>query len=329
MLILTKKDIQNIFTMQDAIQASKEALAMHSAGKTIAPLRMHMAIPQQNATGLFMPSYAEQLDAMGIKIVSIFPNNSQLNKSTVLASMILMSGQTGEVIAIIDGTYLTELRTGALAGAATDLLATKHAKIAALFGTGAQANKQLEALLTVRDLDEVRVCGTDYEKTQKFVAAMQTEFSKFKTKLIAVKDSNQAIHDADIITAVTNSKTPVFDGQCVKKGAHINSVGSYTPEMQELPESIIHPANKIYFDTHEGVFNEAGDFLIPLKNKTITENDFSGELGKVILGDLEGRSSDQQITVFKSVGAAILDLVTAFRIYEKAVELGVGVRVEM
>jgi len=318
MLILSQADIKKIFSMKEAIQASKEALRLYSEGKCVVPLRINIDIPTQQAHNLFMPAYIETLNISGIKIVSVFPNNIALGKPAVLAQMMLLNGQTGEVFAMIDGTYLTQLRTGALQGAATDILARKNAKIAVLFGTGGQASTQLEALLNVRDLEEVRICGTNYERTQTFVAAMQKEFSHFTTKIIAIKDGNEAVKDADIITTVTTSKNPVFDGRLVKKGTHINGIGAYTPLMQELPETLIQSADKIIFDTKEGVLAEAGDFLIPLKKGIVTLADFGGDLGEVILGKTKGRETEQEITLFKSVGTAALDLVTAFRIYQKA-----------
>lgn len=324
MLTLTKTDIKKIFSMKDAIQASKEALQLHSENKTEAPLRLNIDIPKHQGQILFMPAYAEELNVAGIKLVSIFPDNVAKCLPSVLAQMILLDGQTGEVCAMIDGTYLTQLRTGALQGAATDILSRKNSKIAVLFGTGGQANTQLEALLNVRNLEEVRVCGKNPQHTMKFVFEAKNEFKQFNTRIIAVEDGNEAIRDADIITTVTNSKIPVFDGKLVKLGTHINGIGSFTPDMQELPENIIQSANKIFFDTKEGVLAEAGDFMIPIKKGTINESNFDSELGEVILNRINGRETEQEITLFKSVGTAVLDLVTAFRIYKKAFELGIG-----
>lgn len=168
MLIISKKDIQNIFTMRDAIQASKEALSMYSAGKCDVPLRINIDIPKEQAHSLFMPAYAEELNTAGIKIVSVFPNNATRNLPSIIAQMILLDGQTGEIRAIIDGTYLTQLRTGAVQGTATDVLARKDAKLALLIGAGGQARTQLEALLNVRNLEEIQVYAQNFNQTQQF-----------------------------------------------------------------------------------------------------------------------------------------------------------------
>lgn len=329
MLILTKQHIEQVFTMKDAIEADKEALRLYTEGKCEVPLRVNIDIPKQQGQSLFMPAYVEGLDATGVKIVSVFPNNIKQGKPSVPAQMILLDGKTGEVCAIMDGTYLTQLRTGAVQGAATDILAREDSKIAVLFGTGGQASAQLEAMLNVRDLEEVRVFDLDYERAKSFAAQMQQQFASFKTRIVAVEDGDAAIVDADIITAVTTSKRPVFNGNLVKKGTHINGVGAYTPQMQELPEIIVQRADKVVFDTTEGVLAEAGDVIIPMDKGIVSKQDFAGELGQVILGQAKGRENDEEITLFKTVGTAVLDVVTAQLIYEKAMQHGVGQQVEI
>lgn len=324
MLVLNKNDMSKVFTMKDAIQSSKDALRMHSEKKSIVPLRVNINVPKQEGQCLFMPAYVDELDTAGVKIVSVFPKNIALGKPSVPAKMILISGQTGEVNAILDGTHLTRLRTGAMQGMATDILAKKDAKIAALFGTGGQAGTQLEALLNVRDLDEVRVFDINFERAKSFVAEMQKELSHFKTKLIPVFSSDAAIDEANIITTITTSKTPVFDGIRIKPGAHVNAIGGYTPDMQEIPESLVLAANKIIVDTMEGVLAEAGDIIIPMQKGLISKEDIDGDIGQVILGQVKGRESENEITLFKAVGTAVLDVVAANAIYKKALAAKIG-----
>lgn len=327
MLILNKQDIQQVFSMADAINACHCALQYYSSGKSTVPLRVNVEVPKQQGHSLFMPAYVPETDALGIKIVSVFPNNVLSGKSSIVAQMLLMDAQTGEVCAMMDGTYLTQLRTGALQGVATKALSRKDAKTAVLFGTGGQARAQLEAMLTVRSLDLVSVYGAHYDKTQNFVADMQREFSHFNTHFIAVNESSAAIKNADIITTVTNSKTPVFDAAKVKKGAHINAIGAYKPDMQEIPESIIQRADTIIFDTMEGVLAEAGDILIPLNKGLVNQDDFDGELGEVLLGKAKGRESAEDITFFKAVGSAVFDVVTAHQIYIQAKAKNIGKKI--
>jgi ornithine cyclodeaminase len=324
MLIISKNDIKKLITMKDAIQSNKEALRMHAQDKCIVPLRTNIDIPKNHGQSLFMPAYIEEINAAGIKIASVFPKNIEINKPSVLSQMILLDGKTGEVCALIDGTYLTQLRTGALQGLATELLSKQDAKTAILFGTGGQAEKQLEAMLTVRNLETIHVFDIDFIRAEKFAEKMQTAFSQFSTQIQAVRDTNEIIKQADIITTITTSKKPIFDGGLIKNGAHVNGIGSYTPEMQELPASLILNADKILCDTKEGVLAEAGDIIIPMQTGDISLEDIHGDLGEVILGKIKGRETEDEITVFKAVGSALLDVVLAQKIYQKAVEQKLG-----
>ncbi|WP_099191552.1 ornithine cyclodeaminase family protein [Tepidibacter mesophilus] len=329
MLLLNKQDIDKVFSMRDAIEADKRAFEIFSNNESIVPLRTKLENKKNNGINLFMPGYVESLDNAGIKIVSIFPDNASKNKPVVPASMILMNNTTGEVNCILDGTYLTQLRTGAASGAATDILARKDSKIGALFGTGGQAYKQLEAVLEARELEIVKVYGRNKEKTQKFVDEIKEKLSKYKTQIIVAKDADEAIIDADIITLATSSNKPVFNGKLVKKGAHINGIGSFTPQMQEMDEYIVSNADKLYVDSVDACLEEAGDIIIPLNKGLIEKNKINGELGQIINKTIKGRENDEEITIFKSVGIAVQDIVTANKIYQKAIEFGIGSKVDM
>lgn len=324
MLLLNKTDIQNVFSMKEAIEANKEAFEIFSKGKTVSPLRTHIPVKSQDGVMLFMPGYVEDLECAGMKIVSVFPKNVEKNKSVIPATVLLMDGTTGEVSAILDGTYVTQLRTGAASGAAIDILAIEGAKIGALIGTGGQAEKQLEAMLVARNLDEVRVFSRNKQKREAFVEKMSIVFESYDTKIVAAESSSDAIDNADIIITVTPSTKPVFDGKLVKKGALISGVGSYLHNMQEIDSEILKRASKIYFESVEAVLAESGDILIPLEQGIISKDDFSGELGQVISGDIKGRENDEEIIVFKTVGIGIQDVVTAKRIYDNAIKQNIG-----
>ena len=200
---------------------------------------------------------------------------------------------------MLDGTYVTQLRTGAASGTALDVLARKDAKTGALIGTGGQAAHQLEALLCTRSLEKVKVYGLNPEQTDAFVAQMQHELTDYQTKILAAKTSDDAIEEADVIITVTSSKKPVFDGSKVKKGATISCVGAYQPDMQEIDPVILSRADKIYFDSQEAVLSESGDILIPLEKGTISKNSFTGDIGDVLLGNLSGRETDEEIIVLE------------------------------
>ena len=282
MLFLKKEDIIKSFSMREAIDADKKALSLYSAGKASVPLRTNIDVP---------------------------------------ATMIVLDPETGMVSACLDGTYLTQLRTGAVQGAATELLAKEDAKIGALIGTGGQAQSQLEAMLTVRKLEEVRIFDIDFERASQFAEEMMQQFS---VTMRPTKTNQECVEGADIITSVTTSKRATFSAEWVKKGAHINGVGAYTPEMCEIPREIIKAADIVIFDTMDGVLKEAGDFISPLQDGYIQRDSYHGELGQLINEELVGRTSGEQITIFKTVGSAVLDVVVATEIVKKAKENNLG-----
>jgi ornithine cyclodeaminase/alanine dehydrogenase-like protein (mu-crystallin family) len=326
MLLLSKEDIRKVFTMRDAIEANKKAFQLLTDGKCKAPLRTNIQAPGHDGCFLFMPAYVEEMDTASLKIVNVFPHNIEKGLPALPAQVMLIDGKTGVVESIMDGICVTQIRTGAASGAAFDVLAKKECKIGALIGTGGQGAAQLEAMLEARKLEEVRVCGLHYDRTRTFVKQMQEEMKGYGVRIIPVQSSDEAVADADLIITATPSEKPVFDGRKVKKGATVSCIGSYQHHMQEMDPVILTRASRIYFDSEEAVLSEAGDILIPLEEGTITKNDFTGDLGEVLKGEVTGRENDEEIIVFKSVGVAAQDLIAAREIYDKAVKAGIGMK---
>jgi len=330
MIYLSASDIKKIFTMRDAIDADKEALSLYSAGKADIPLRTNIDIPEQNGQSLYMPGYVSgKKPALAMKIVSVYPDNINKNLPSVPATMIALDATTGIVNAVMDGTYLTQLRTGAVQGLATELLSNENSKLALLIGTGGQGMSQLEAMLTVRDLEKVYIFDIDKSRSEAFCEAAANKFvSRFDTIFESIADIDSVLPKVDIITTVTTSRRATFDGSLVKKGVHINGIGAYTKEMHELPEAALTKANEIFFDTMDGVLSEAGDIITPLENGIISKSDIDGELGQLINGDVSGRRHEEDVTVFKTVGTAALDAVVADRIVRLALEKQVGLELK-
>lgn len=327
MLFLKKEDIEKCFDMRAAMDASLEALKIYSEGRATIPLRTNIPVPKSEGQSLYMPGYVEcdnGKDALGVKIVSVYPKNIEKNIPSVPATMVVLDAETGIVNAMIDGTYLTQLRTGAVQGAATELLARKDAKIGALIGTGGQAEGQLWAMLTARDLTEVRIFDIDFERASAFAKEMS---DKYDVNMIPTKTAQDCVEGADIITSVTTSKQPTFSSEWVKKGAHINGVGAYTHNMCEIPREIIKEADVVIFDTMDGVLQEAGDFMQPLEDGYVSKEKYKGELGELGLGKLTGRKHDEDITIFKTVGSAVLDVYVAQKMVEQAKEKNIGLTV--
>lgn len=324
MLLLSGEDIKKVFTMKDAIECDKQAFKMLVEGKCDAPLRTNIQAPKYEGCFLFMPAYSQEMDAAALKVVDVFPRNVDKGIPALPSQVFLIDGTTGVVTAVMDGICVTQIRTGAASGAAFDVLAKRECRIGALIGTGGQAATQLEAMLAVRKLEEVRVFSRSQEHVKAFAEQMQKELGHYGANITAAASSDEAIDNADLIVTATSSNKPVFDGTKVKKGATISCVGSYQHHMQELDPAVLPRTSKIYFDSGDAVLSEAGDILIPLEENIITKEDFTGDLGEVLLGKAVGRENDDEIILFKSVGIAAQDLVTAKAIYERAKEAGAG-----
>ncbi|MBF1360673.1 MAG: ornithine cyclodeaminase family protein [Mogibacterium diversum] len=318
MLLLNEQDIRKVFDMNDAIDSNIEAYKIFSSGNAVVPLRQVIAADERRGNFAFMPAYSSKLGAAGIKIVNIFPGNRERGEATTIGQVLLMDDKNGEVLALMDGSFITKFRTGAASGAAFKLFARNDAKIGCLIGTGGQADCQLEAMLAACDLDEVRIVARDFAKTEKFTEEMSERFKDSGAKLIAYDDANEAVDGADVIVVVTVSTEPVFDANRVKKGAVISGVGSYTAEMNEIDPKLFKLADKIYFDSKDACIAESADIQIPLREGLVSLEGLTGDIGEYALGEISGRESDDEIIIFKNVGLGILDLVIAKLIYEKA-----------
>lgn len=308
---ISEDEIRAFVPMTEAIRLMREAFVAMSCQDTVVPLRSVIDIPKYEARALFMPVYLPRSEVFGIKIVSVFPNNSKYNFANIHGKFMLFDAQNGLPLALMDAEYLTALRTGAAAGLATDLLAKPESKALAIFGTGTQAFPQVQAVCAVRPIEKVLVFGTSVEKSKRFA-------EKIKNKLGVECNTAQTedLLGADIICTATNAKTPVFQAQHVKPGCHINAIGSFKPDMQEIPAEIVQQA-KIVVDQRQAALVEAGDIIIPMQKGLITENQIYAELGEIADDRILGRTTEDGITLFKSVGNAVQDLVIAHYIFEK------------
>ena len=324
MLLLNEQDIRKVFDMNDAIDSNIEAYKIFSSGNAVVPLRQVIAADEGRGNFAFMPAYSSKLGAAGTKIVNIFPGNRERGQATTIGQVLLMDDKNGEVLALMDGSFITKFRTGAASGAAFKLFARNDAKIGCLIGTGGQADCQLEAMLAACNLDEVRIVARDFAKTEKFAEEMAERFKDSGAKLIAYDDANEAVDGADVIVVVTVSTEPVFDANRVKKGAVVSGVGSYTAEMNEIDPNLFKLADKIYFDSKDACIAESADIQIPLREGLVSLEGLTGDIGEYALGEISGRESDDEIIIFKNVGLGILDLVIAKLIYEKAKNRKIG-----
>ena len=326
--ILSAADVRRAVTMAQAIQAVRQAYVQLSRGQAVVPLRTPLPVEKREAVTLFMPAYLATSDAMAAKIVSVFPGNPARGLPLIHAVVVVVDAETGQPAALMDGTYLTALRTGAASGVATDLLARPEARIAAIFGAGAQARTQLEAVCTVRPIEEAWVYDTDLAAAQVYAAEMAASGPPIPAKISVADSPTQAVANADVVCTATTSSRPVFDDADLKAGSHVNGIGAYTPQMQEVPAGTVARA-KIVVDSRSASLAEAGDLLIPLEQGLIGEGDIHGEIGEVAAGLIPGRQSAEDITFFKSVGVAVQDVAVADLILRRAIEQDLGVEVDL
>lgn len=329
MLVLTRRDIYELIPMALAIELVKKAFQDLSLGLAQAPLRVPLEIPEHNGTTLFMPAYVPSLQALGLKVVSVFPNNpTRFDKPTIHAAVLTVSPETGEPAALLDGTYLTALRTGAASGAATDLLARPDARRLLLIGAGAQGPTQAWAVATVRPIETIYVYDRNPAASASFEARLRELAPDLPVKIEVISDVASVLPSVDVICTATTSREPVFPPEFVPAGVHINAIGAFTPEMQEIPPATVARAY-VVVDSISAALAEAGDLLKPLQAGVIDESHFRTELGEIVAGLKPGRTSVDQITLFKSVGNATQDLAVAAEAVRRALAQGRGQHIDL
>ena len=323
MLVLSRAEIRSLVAMERAIDLVKIAFADLFAGRAAAPIRTAIEVSPGAATTLVMPAFVPAADALGVKVVSVFSGNPARGLPTITSLVCLIDPATGAPLAVMEGAYLTALRTGAVSGAATDLLARPDATSLALIGAGAQAVMQAVAVATVRPLQQITVVARQQRHLDEFQETMADEWPRIAGMIQTTTDARRAVREADIICTATTSRTPVFDDDDVQPGTHINGVGSFTAAMQEIPAETVARA-VVIVDQRQAALEEAGDLIIPIQSGAIPETHIVGELGELVAGAGRGRQTSGEITFFKSVGNAVQDMAVGRFAYDEALRRGFG-----
>lgn len=322
-------DVNRALPMAEAIEGVKVGYVQLSAGRMQSPLRTPLNVSPDDVT-LIMPFYAPPAaetdsGALGLKLVSVFGSNAGRGLPLIHSIVMAVDARSGALLALIEGGSLTAIRTGAASGAATDVLARPDASVVAIFGSGVQARRQLEAVCTVRPIERAYVYSL--MGAEAFAAEMSGR-GPIPEEIIIAASPREALAAADVVCAATTTRTPVFDGNDVRPGTHINGIGSFTPEMQEIDALTVRRAS-VFVDSVEAALAEAGDLIIPLNAGEIDLDHINTELGEVIAGHKPGRTSAGQITFFKSVGVSVQDAMAARIILRNGPALGLGVTVEL
>jgi len=316
---LTAADVKKALPMSHVIEVMKQTFVYLSDKKAIIPQRTHLGISEFNGDVLVMPIYLPDMERIGLKAITLFDDNPKKNLPLIHALITVFDATNGKPIAIMDGSYLTALRTGAGSGVATSILSREDSQVAAIFGAGEQGRTQLEAICSVRAIKKALIFDMNKAKAKLFAEEMSNSLSI----PVKVASTNSDLKDVDIISTATNSAKPVFSDSDLKPGVHINAIGSYKPHKREVPSETILKA-KVIVDHRESCLTEAGDLLIPLKEGIITKNHILSEIGEIISSKKQIRKSREEITFFKSVGNAIQDLTAANEVIKAAEKRNIG-----
>jgi alanine dehydrogenase len=303
---ITTDEIRRTLAMAEAIRAVRDAFMELSTGRALVPARTSLEVPGRRTTALVMPAYSPRTERIGVKLITLCEDNPAQGRPLAQAVTVITDAGTGTPLAVLDAGHLTAVRTGAASGVATDALARSDARVAAVFGAGVQGRAQLEAVAAVRALRKAFVFDIDARAAAAFAAEVG---GKLGLEVVPAP-SPEVLREADIICTATTSATPVFADEDLKPGAHINAIGSYKPHVREVPGETVRRA-AVFVDERRSALEEAGDILIPLREGLIGAAHIRAEIGEVLAGLKPGRRSADEITLFKSVGNAILDLAVA------------------
>jgi ornithine cyclodeaminase len=311
-LYINKEKITSLLPMQECITILDTMFRDLAEGKVLQPLRSLMWLPDRSGLLGMMPGYAAGPNIIGIKLITIFHGNGPAGYPSHQGVVILFEANHGQPLLILDAGEITAIRTAAASAIATRLLSREDANSLAIIGTGEQAERHIEAITLVRDIQKIYCWG----RNPAHATALQKKLAgRYPIPIEVTTTAETAVATADIVCTVTASTHPVVEGDWIKKGAHLNVIGSCTPNSREVDTNAI-LRSSLYTDRYESLFNEAGDFLLPKKEGRITESEVKGEIGEVLQGTKKGRTRPDEITLFKSLGIAAEDLYAAWHIYK-------------
>jgi ornithine cyclodeaminase len=318
-LLLDERDVRSVLAMPDLIDSMRAALADYSGGRAQQPLRTVLELGEQPSFFGIMPASLADPRAVGTKLVTVFPSNHEKGLPSHLATIVLLDPDTGALLALLDGRYITEARTAAVSAVSADFLALAGAGRLAIIGSGVQARSHLEALACVRHLTDVRV----WSPTESHRAAFARDATCDGLRIRAAVSVRDAVDGADLIVVATVSTTPVLDSAWVADGAHICAVGACRPTHRELEAALV-ARGRVFVDSTVGALAEAGDIVMAIQEGAITREHIAGELGALVSGTVAGRQNPGQVTLFKSLGMAVEDVAAARLAYTRARTAGVG-----
>jgi alanine dehydrogenase len=321
--LLTEGDVAALLPIDALTEPMEQALRQFSAGEVVQPVRT--VLPIGNEFFGVMPAYLRTPPTLGAKLVSVFPKNTAVHLPTHLATVLLFSPQTGALLAVVGGGYITEMRTAVVSAISANLLAKDDASRLAIIGTGAQARSHLQALEQVFELSEVRVWSPTVEHQAAFIEEME---SRTTARLVGADSAEQAVHAADLVVLATSSPEPVVQSEWIAAGAHVISVGACRPDQREMDPALV-SRGRLFVDSRAAALAESGDVMMAIQERRFTASHIVGEIGELIAGKVEGRRSPREVTIFKSLGLAVEDVAAAELAYRMAVAADTGRELEL
>lgn len=321
MLVLDAAAVETLLPMRACIDVMERALVALARKESASPLRTVIRMPKGAIAA--MPAYDGASATAGAKIVTVFPGNAAIGLASHLGVVLLFDAADGVLQAMLDASAITAIRTAAVSALATRVLSREDAKILAIIGTGVQARAHVESILAVRSITEVRVSSRNRNRGEVFVADLS---DRYDCRFSASASVEEAVRGADIVCTVSNSSTPILMGAWLAPGMHVNAVGASLKEARELDASAV-AMSRLYCDARQSILAESGDLLMAIAEGAVDESHVVGELGEVLTGTVPGRTSPQQLTLFKSLGLGIEDVAAASYVHSQALQLGAGTRV--
>jgi alanine dehydrogenase len=320
MLVLSEKQVQSLIDIPELIAALEQAHIQYSTGKAVMPVRLVVPLPQIRGRITSMPGYLNADKALGMKVVTYFSDNPKQSLPAILGTVMLFSAETGKIIAVMDGSSITAIRTACASAMATRVLANAQTPVLGILGAGVQARAHIRALCRVRKISKIKL----YSPSGASAAAVKKDLETESGAAMEIaRSAEQTVRDSDLIVTATTSNTPVLSREWLKPGAHINAVGSHRPDQREIDGPTVARA-KVVVDSREAIMAECGDILLAIKEGSISESHIHGEIGDILAGIKPARSSTDEITLYKSVGIAIQDVATANLVYHRAREQRIG-----
>ena len=325
MLVISENEVKDLLDLDELIAALEQAHVQFSAGRVVMPVRLVVPLPEIQGRISAMPAFMSEGQALGIKIISYFRDNPKQGLPPILATISLYSADTGKLLVLMDGVYITAIRTACASAVATKALARAETPVLGILGAGTQARTHIRAVSRVRSVERVLI----WSPSKVNAIYVREELEDELGLPIQPQESAEAVvRGADILTAVTDSAEPVLDAGWLKPGVHINAVGSHRPDAREMGSDTVKRAT-VVVDSLDAVNTECGDILLALKEGAITPDHVRGEIGEVLAGAKPGRTGADEITMYKSVGIAAQDVAAASLVYRRALEKGAGTEVEM